>query len=329
MANAHTFFRFTPRRNPKLVVFIVGGTALLIFVLFFAYFFAPLQMMFPVLRQKTPEDNLGGKPEVMFPTPAPYPVNASGIVPGGEVSAGGVIVLDVPSHMYLYKRNEDIKLSPASTTKLLTALVALDAYKPDDVITIKTNGSTGQVMGLVPGERITVENLLYGALIQSGNDAALALASEYPGGYDKFIEAMNVKAKSLFMVNSNFTNPAGYDNPEHKVTPLDLAMLALAAIENKTIAKMVAIPQITVSDVTHTYFHKLANVNQLVGKIPGVAGIKTGWTEQAGENLMTYVERDGRRVIFIVLHSRDRFGDTTKLISWVFDNFRWDTISPL
>jgi len=262
-------------------------------------------------------------PTLPIPTPASYPVNKTGIVPGEEISAQGVIVVDVDSHVYMYKRNDNIPLSPASTTKLLTALVALDTYKLDDIVTIASVSANGQSMGLVPGERITVENLLYGALIQSGNDAAQALAQQYPQGVGAFIDLMNKKAQDLHMNQSYFTNPTGFDGIEHKVTPHDLSLLALAVIQNPTIAKMVAIPQITVSDVNHTYFHKLINVNQLLGKIPGVGGIKTGWTEEAGENLITYVERNNRRIIFVVLHSKDRFGDTTKLIEWVFENFIW------
>jgi D-alanyl-D-alanine carboxypeptidase (penicillin-binding protein 5/6) len=196
----------------------------------------------------------------------------------------------------------------------------------DDTVTVKAVASEGQVMGLVPGERITVENLLFGALIHSGNDAAWALAEHYPGGVDKFVSAMNQKAQMLHLTKSTFTNPAGYDNPMHKMTPLDLAKLGSIALRNKTIAKMVAIPQITVSDVTHTYFHPLTNVNQLLGKIPGVGGIKTGWTEEAGENLITLVERGGHRVIIVVLKSLDRFTDTTKLIDWVFANYRWESL---
>ena len=202
--------------------------------------------------------------------------------------------------------------------------MSLDQYKLDDVLTVNKSLEDGsQVMGLVTGERMTVENLLYGALIHSGNDAAFTLAENYPGGLPAFVSAMNRKAKELHLTESNFTNPAGFEDPAHKMTAHDLTLLALAALQNKIVMKMVAIPSITISDVTHTYFHKLTNVNQLLGKIPGVAGIKTGWTEEAGENLVTLVERGGRRLIIVVLHSKDRFGDTTNLISWVFSNFRW------
>ncbi|MBI2404797.1 serine hydrolase [Candidatus Gottesmanbacteria bacterium] len=261
----------------------------------------------------------------VLPSPAPYPVNRTGIFPGTEITAAGVVIIDVDSGVFLYTRNSDILLSPASTTKILTALVALDHYQLDDVVTVKTVVNDGQIMGLVPGERMTVENLLYGILIKSGNDAAYALADHFPGGVSKFVEAMNTKAKDLHLTKSTFTNPVGYDDPNHKMTPIDLARLARVALDNKTIAKMVAIPEITISDVTHTYFHPLKNINQLLGKIPGVGGIKTGWTEEAGENLVTLVERNGHRVIIVLLQSKDRFGETAKLIDWVFANYVWET----
>lgn len=265
---------------------------------------------------------------IPVPTPAPYPVNITGVYPGPEITATGVVVLDMDSGVFLYKRNENVELSPASTTKLLTALVALDNFTLDDVVTIKQMNIDGQSMGLVPGEKITVENLLYGALIYSGNDAAWALSEYYPGGEPKFVEAMNAKARELHLLHSTFTNPVGYDDPNHKMTPIDLALLGEAALNNKTIAKMVAIPEITISDVSHTYFHQLKNVNELLGKIPGVGGIKTGWTEEAGENLITMVERGGHKLIIVTLHSQDRFGDTSKLIDWIFGNYQWNLLNP-
>jgi D-alanyl-D-alanine carboxypeptidase (penicillin-binding protein 5/6) len=260
--------------------------------------------------------------------PYPYPVNVSGIYPGEEITASGIVIRDADSGVYLYKRNEEELMSPASTTKILTAMVILDKFQLDDVMTARTMVDSGQVMGLAQGEQITVENLLYGTLIHSGNDAAYTLADNYPGGVEAFVSAMNEKAKSLGLTKSSFTNPVGYDDPGHKMTPMDLARLATAALSDKTIAKMVAIPSITISDITHTYFHTLKNVNQLLGKIPGVGGIKTGWTEEAGENLVTLVERNGHKIILVVLHSKDRFGETAQLIEWVFANYRWETYQP-
>jgi len=260
-----------------------------------------------------------------IPIPAQYPQNTTGIYPGEEVTAEGVVVMDVASGVFLYRRNENEQLLPASTTKLMTALVALDSYKLDDIVTIMIASRSGQLMGLFDGEQMTVENLLYGLLIHSGNDAAFALADHYRGGRYAFMQAMNKKATDLHLTGTHYTNPAGFDDLEHKMTPLDLARLGSAAIQNNTIAKMVAIPQITISDATHTYYHELKNVNQLLGKIPGVNGIKTGWTEEAGENLITSVVRNNHDIIIVILQSRDRFQDTTKLIDWVFTNYKWET----
>ena len=257
------------------------------------------------------------------PVPAPYPTNTTGLYPGYEISAEGVVVYDLESGTTMYGRNTEVLLSPASTTKIMTALVALEHYELDDVVTIATVANSGAVMGLVPGEQITVENLLYGALIQSGNDAAWAIAEHFDGGVEKFVEAMNAKAADLHLTNTHFTNPVGYDDPNHKMSAIDLTRLGAFALTNKTIVKMVAIPQITISDVAHTRFHPLTNVNALLGKIPGVAGIKTGWTEEAGENLVTLVERNGHKVILVVLKSQNRFSDTEQLINWVFANYEW------
>ena len=317
-----SFFKYKQPKRIKLSLWIAGSLCFCVILIFGISY--KLNILNQTHRSRILQSSSTPLSTPPLPPPAPYPTNITGVYPGEEITAGGVVVMDVDSHMYLYKRNDTLLLSPASTTKLLTALVALEAYKIDDVVSIASVSAAGQSMGLVAGEKITVENLLYGALIQSGNDAAMALAEFYPEGVEKFVDRMNEKAQSLHMEKSHFTNPMGFDGSEHKVTPHDLSLLAMAAMQNKTIAKMVAIPQITVSDVNHLYFHKLSNVNQLLGKIPGVGGIKTGWTEAAGENLITYVERNGKKVIFVVLHSKDRFGDTTKLIDWVFENYRWE-----
>lgn len=291
---------------------------LLAFILFFLWY--PGQNYYSIAQFG---ENLQSWNQLSLrPTPAPYPVNRTGVYPGSDVSATSAVVQDALSGVYLFKRMSTMQLPPASTTKILSALVVLDAMGLDDVVTVG-DIKNGQTIGLVPGERITVENLLYGMLIQSGNDAGYALANAYPGGLPAFIGAMNKKAQDLHLQMSHFTNPVGYDDPAHYMTAEDLARLADVALQNKTLAKMVGIPQITISDVTHTYFHKLSNVNQLLGKIPGVAGIKTGWTEEAGENLVTLIDRGGRRIIIVVLHSKDRFGDTIRLIDWTFANYEW------
>jgi len=262
-----------------------------------------------------------------IPTSAPLPVNVTGVYPGSEITASAIVVVDVASSVVMYQRNANLSLSPASTTKIMTALVALDAYDLDEVLTIKNVLTDGQTMKLFVGEQMTVENLLYGTLVSSGNDAAYALADNYPGGVEEFVAAMNEKSRELKLTQTNFTNPMGFDDPSHKMNATDLANLARFALQNPVISKMVAIPQITISDVSHSYFHPLQNINELLGRIPGVGGIKTGWTEEAGENLVTLVERNGHRVILVVLHSDDRFAETTALIEWIFREFRWEDLS--
>ncbi len=275
-----------------------------------------------------PEVPLEQHPSISLPSPAPYPVNTTGFFPGSAITASGIVILDINSGVFLYKRNELEPLFPASTTKIMTALVAFDQFQLDDVLTVKEIPTEGQMMGLVLGEKMTFENLLYGALIHSGNDAAYVIADNFPGGVASFVAAMNEKAVELHLTGTHFTNPVGYDDPEHRMTPIDLARLASFALNNKTIAKMVSIPQITISDVSHTYFHALKNVNELLGKIPGVGGIKTGWTEQAGENLVSLVDRNNHKVIIVLLKSQDRFGETAILIDWIFGNHAWETITP-
>jgi len=207
---------------------------------------------------------------------------------------------------------------PASLTKIITALVVYDIYKPYKKIKVKHVVTQGQTMGLVPGEIITAENLLYGTLVFSGNDAAFALADEY--GLKKFINLMNTKAKELNMKDTHFTNPAGFDNPNHYTTPFDLSIAARELLKNKYLASIVSIKEITVSDTEFKYFHRLTNINKLLGEIQVVGGLKTGHTEEAGDNLITLYKHNGLSFLIVILKSQDRFQDTRQAISWIQNN---------
>jgi len=262
-----------------------------------------------------------------LPPLAEIPVNTTGVKAPG-LSARSAVVIDVDSKTILYAKSPDLKLLPASTTKIMTALVALDAYPLDKVITIDSVHQTGQVMELKPGERITVENLLYGLLVESANDAATVLAQSYPGGEDKFIEAMNQKVKDLGLSNTNFTNASGLDAYGHYTSAHDLALIAAAAMDNPVFKKIVGTLGITVSDTDNTISHDLETINELLGETPGLAGVKTGWTELAGECFVSFVSRGGRDLITVVLGSGDRFGETTALINWAYQNHRWRVPTP-
>lgn len=258
---------------------------------------------------------------------APLPVlgaQTSNDIP--EFTASSIIAIDAESGVTLFEKNPDAKLFPASTTKIITALVALDSYSLNDVVTVRNINVVGQKMGLVEGEQLTVRDLLQGMLILSANDAAEALANYYPGGRPAFIIRMNLKAKELNMSNSNFTNPSGLEDIAHLSTARDMARAAGAAMENKTFAQMVSTKKTTVTSIDGSKKHVLSNINKLIGTVDGVLGVKTGFTENARENLVTYVERDKKRVIISLLGSEDRFGETTKIIEWIYKKFKWEDI---
>lgn len=219
----------------------------------------------------------------------------------------------------MYEKSAHQRWYPASTAKIITALVAYDIYKTDRVVTIQSSFDDGQTMGLLPGEQITVENLLYGTLVHSGNDAAQAIAQI--DGATSFVERMNEKARSLHMNNTHFENPTGLHNPNQYSSAYDLALASRELLNNAYLAKIVSTKEIEISDTQYRVFHKLVNVNKLLGEIPGVGGLKTGYTPESGENLISlYRTRDGHEFIIVVLGSLDRFEDTKTLVSWIDGN---------
>jgi len=244
--------------------------------------------------------------------PIPYLKNPYWIP---EITAQGVYVVDLDNFTPILKKNEKEKFLPASLTKIITALVSYDIYKPQQVITINKVVNEGQVMNLILGEKITVENLLYGILVHSANDAAFALAENY--GYDRFINLMNEKAKDLKMDNTHFTNPAGFDDPNHYSSPFDLTLAARGLLKNPYLAKIAATKEIIIPDTEFKYFHRLVNVNQLLGEISGLGGLKTGYTQEAGQNLITFYKKNGHQYLITILKSEDRFFDTKQVIEWI------------
>lgn len=269
------------------------------------------------------------------PTVADYPFNFTGI-PAPYLTARSAIVIDRDSAVVMFAKKEQTLLLPASTVKLMTALVVLEHYNLDDILVVWELNYQGQDMELKKEEMISVKSLLYGVLVSSANDAATLLAQNYPGGVKGFVKAMNGKTGELNLKDTYFANPTGLDIDEQGnllgnysySTSLDLARLASVALKNEVISKTVGTTQITVADVTGEIKHKLYNINELLYWLPGMKGIKTGWTEEAGECLIGYVERDDRGVITVVLGSEDRFGETARLVDWAFTNHQWETIAP-
>jgi D-alanyl-D-alanine carboxypeptidase len=202
----------------------------------------------------------------------------------------------------------------------------MDYYLPETVIKVGNVSVEGQKMRLVPGEEIKVSDLLYGLLVYSANDAAEVLAQNYMGGREAFIDAMNIKAKELNLNHSHFTNPAGLDDDTLTSTAKDLTRVATIAMQNPYFSEIVRTKEKVVKSVDGKIVHRLTNVNELLGKVDGVMGVKTGWTENARENLVTYVDRNNHKIMIAILGSQDRFGETKELINWIFKSYEWQEV---
>ena len=244
------------------------------------------------------------------------------------ISAQAALAVDMASGISLYEKNPDSPLLPASTTKIVTALIVFDTYPLDSILKVGNVKIDGQKMGLKFGEEMKVEDLLYGLLVFSANDAAEVLAQGYPGGREEFVKAMKEKARQLSLENTKFYNPSGVDGNGHVTTARDLIRVSEVAMRIPEFAKIVGTKEITVASLDGKLKHRLTNINLLLGKVPGVLGVKTGWTENARENLVTYIERDGHKVMIALLGSQDRFGETKELIDWMFGNYSWEEVKP-
>lgn len=243
------------------------------------------------------------------------------------LSAQSVLAVDITSGVYLYEKDPQKTLLPASTTKIVTALVSLDTYQLDQILKVGKVSVDGQKMGLIWGEEIKFIDLLKGLLIYSSNDAAEVLANNHPGGRDLFIALMNKKSNDLGLTNTHFTNPSGLDNSAHYSTAKDLITISRIAMQDSIFSEIVGTKEETVKSVNGKSIHKLVNINKLLGEVDGVLGVKTGWTENARENLVTYVDRNGRKVMIVVLGSSDRFGETKELIDWIYNNYSWEKVT--
>ncbi len=244
-------------------------------------------------------------------------------IPSPKFTATAVLATDISSGDILFQKNIHQRLAPASTTKIMTAIVASEYYKSGDILYIPQTAMVGgSSMGLTAGESLTFRSLLYGMLLNSGNDAAYTLALDYPGGLEAFVGAMNKKASDLGLQDTHFQNPAGFDSDNHYSSAYDLSQIAQEAIKNPIISKIVSTKETQVSSFDKTKVHPLKNLNKLLA-LSGVIGIKTGTTEKAGESLVALVQRDKHEILTVMLNSEDRFDETKSLIDWVYNNFSW------
>lgn len=243
-------------------------------------------------------------------------------------SSSAIYVMDRASASILYQQNEQQIHYPASTIKMMTALVARKIYSLDQILPIKSEAfATGSTAHFVVGEEITVQNLLYALLLPSGNDAALVLANHHPQGYEGFVKEMNQTAQEIHLTNTVFQNPSGLDVDQQETTARDLAILANQLMKDSVLGQIVGTKQIIITDKTGKIKHNLVSTQELLGIIPGVVGIKTGTTTSAGENLITEVDRDGHQVIIVLLGSQNRYNETKAIIDWIFGQYQWRVVA--
>ncbi len=244
-------------------------------------------------------------------------------IPPPYIFARAMLIKDLATDEVLYQKDANLKLAVGSLTKIMTALVGVEYFRPNSVLIYQGTQISGTRIGLVKGESLTFRALLFGMLLPSGNDAAYTIAQNYAGGEKEFINKMNEKAVSLSLKNSHFDNPAGFDSADHFSTAEDIAKITQEALKDSQLKRIFATKETEVLSLDKKYQHKLQNLNKLLSEVIGVLGVKTGTTPQSKENLVTLVEREGHQVLIVLLGSDDRFEETKQIIEWVFNNFIW------
>jgi len=240
-----------------------------------------------------------------------------------SVLSNNYILIDVNTNKILVSKNKDQKIYPASTTKLATALTALNLYPLDEVVTIDKTYDEGKVMNLQLGEKITIKSLVTALLVYSANDSAFSLANHYQQGIPGFIQQMNSLMKKYNLNDTNFVNFDGLHSDNHYSTVYDLSQLGRLSIKNPIVKEFVKNKSLTVTDVSGDIKHEITSTNELLGVVPEIVGLKTGWTPEAKGCFIGLINLNGHEVISVVANSDDRFQDTKVLIDWLKQNVSW------
>ena len=247
-----------------------------------------------------------------------------------KINSRSAVVIDRKSKAVIYGKNENVKKAMASTTKIMTAMVVIQNTNLNNTVEIskKSAGTGGSRLGLKVGDKITVKDLLYGLLLRSGNDCAVALAEYVAGSVQEFSNLMNQNAQMLGLNNTHFVTPHGLDEEEHYTTAYELAVLTDYALNNEVFAQIVNTKSYTININENT--KTLNNTNELLGNLNGVYGVKTGFTNGAGRCLVTSIKRGDLDIICVVLGAdtkKDRTRDSTKLIEYTFNKYEEINIS--
>ncbi len=237
---------------------------------------------------------------------------------GPEIGASAASLVDRQSNKVLWSKRANVVLPMASTTKLMTVLVALATLSPAQIVTVPEAALIGNAsMGLKAGDQVSVESLVYGALLPSGNDAAMTLALTAAGSKGAFVQRMNQRAIDWGMAETHFENPHGLDEPGHVSSARDLISLAQHALDEPLVSTVVG----TSSTTVEGYF--LTNTNKLLLNYDGAYGVKTGTTDTAGQVLIAAASRPNGDALSVVLNSPDRFAETPLLLDHYFDYYEW------
>ena len=248
------------------------------------------------------------------------------------INSRAYIVLDRKSNTVILGKNHNQRKKMASTTKIMTSLVVIENCNLSDTVEIskKAGGTGGSRLGLKTGDKITVNDLLYGLMLCSGNDAAVALAEHVAGSINNFSELMNNKALELGLTNTHFITPHGLDADEHYTTAYELAILSNYALKNETFAKIVGTKEYTIT--INNNVKTIRNTNELLGNLNGVYGIKTGFTNGANRCLVTACKRGDIDIICVVLGAdtkKFRSTDSIKLMEYAFSHFEYVDINNI
>lgn len=245
-------------------------------------------------------------------------------------SAQGAVLMEAESKRILLEVNPHRKLPMASTTKILTALVVIENANLDERITIpkEAQGVEGSSIYLRTGEHLTVRELLYGLMLQSGNDCAVALAMHVGGSVEKFAQLMNQRAIELGAKNSSFANPHGLAHKNHYTTAYDLALISCFAMQNKIFAEIAQTKSIKISNEGMDWPRVINNKNKLLSSFDGANGVKTGFTKQAGRCFVGAAKRNDMQLVAVVLNCGPMFEDSKRMMEYGFANYNFVNISP-
>ncbi len=248
-----------------------------------------------------------------------------------EISTRASILMEWQTGTILMEKRGFTRMHPASLTKMMTALLALERGRLEDLVRVSEEAASqpGSSMDLRAGDVFTLEDLLYGLMLVSGNDAAWAIAEHIGNGSaDEFFKLMNQRAKELGAINTRFENPHGLTDPNHYTTAFDLAVIAKACMRHPYFKRLVATKEKDVIEAESYVRLSLENTNRLLWVVPGADGVKTGTTQAAGQCLVASATRDGMRLLVVVLDSLDRWHDAAALLEYGFGSFRYIRAVP-